>query len=414
MSYHLSTYIIVFLLVSGFLLKVLLDQLNVKLINPKLPKEFEGFYDQKKYQDSQNYLKDSTRLGIFQGAYSTTLFLAFLLLGGFNLVDIWARSFNYGSILTGLIFVGVLGFFSSLISLPFQYYDTFVLEEKYGFNKTNLKTFISDQVKGLLMGAVLGGIILSALFWFFESTGTYGWLYAWIALSIFQLVLFFLAPVLIFPLFNKFSPLPDGELKDAIEKFSRDQNFKLQGIFTMDGSKRSTKANAYFTGFGKFKRIVLFDTLVEKFTTKELVAILAHEIGHYKLKHIFRQISLSLVSLGVTFFMLSLFLESPFIFDGFLMENTSIYASLIFFGVFYAPLSKVISLMSLYLSRKYEFEADEYSFKSYPENDLLITALKKLSVENLSNLNPHPLKVFFEYTHPPVLDRIESLKRLQS
>jgi STE24 endopeptidase len=315
---------------------------------------------------------------------------------------------------TGLLFVGILVFASQLLGLPFSVYDTFVIEERYGFNKTTPKTFLLDRVKGLILTAVIGGAVFSAVLWFFDTAGGFAWLYCWIAVFVFQVILLFAAPYIIMPLFNKFEPLEDGELKDAIERYARGQNFKLKGVFTMDGSKRSSKSNAFFTGFGKSRRIVLFDTLIEKHTVAELVSIVAHEMGHYKKKHIPLAIARSALKTGLMFYLLSLFIENRRLFDAFQMEEVSIYASLLFFGFLYAPVSLLLSLGENALSRKHEYQADSYAVDTAGDGESMITALKKLSVDNLSNLTPHPLTVFLSYGHPPVLQRIRAIRALDT
>jgi STE24 endopeptidase len=402
------------LIVGGFFFSFIIETLNLKNLRTDIPPEFQNFYDQEKYKKSQEYLKTNTKAGLIQDAIATVLLVAFIALGGFNYVDLFARhwlgeSGTSNSILQGLLYIGILSGLSYLLSLPFQIYHTFVIEENFGFNKTTPKTFLMDQIKGLLMGAILGGIVLSVVLWFFENFNQ-AWIWVLIFVVGFQLFMMFIAPVTIMPLFNKFEPLEEGDLKSEIESFAKKENFKLSGLFKMDGSKRSTNANAYFTGFGRFRRIVLFDTLIQRHTKEELVAVLAHEIGHYKEKHIFRTLLVSIISTALTFYVFSLFMENPEIFKAFKMENISIYASFVFFGIFYAPISALFSLYSLYLSRKHEFEADDYAKRTYGHPKELSNALKKLSVDNLSNLHPHPLKVFFEYTHPPVLQRVKILE----
>ena len=301
---------------------------------------------------------------------------------------------------------------SQILSIPFSIYSTFVIEEKYGFNLTTAKTFILDIIKSWFLTALIGGIIFAVILWFFDRTGNMAWVYCWIVVVIFQIVLTFIAPVVILPLFNKFYPLEDGELKTSIESYAKSQDFKLKGVFKMDASKRSTKSNAFFTGFGKYRRIVLFDTLIKKHTVDELVSILAHEMGHYKKKHILKSIIISIITTGLMFFILSLFINNEGLFQAFKMENTSIYASLFFFAFLYSPINMFISILSSILSRKHEYEADTYASETYGKFESMISALKKLTVDNLSNLTPHPLKVFLSYSHPPVLERIQSLKRM--
>lgn len=405
-----ATAVLVIIVLAELAFESIVDWLNLKALDPELPSEFKGYYDEERYRASQNYLKERTHFGFIQRGVSALAIVAAVLLGFFNWADVMARAVSPSPIVAGLAFVGVLGAASWLLALPFSIYSTFVIEEKYGFNRTTWATYAGDQLKGISLGAVLGGLIAAAVFWFFESLGTSAWLWAWLAVTAVQLTMMFLAPVLILPLFNRYTPLPAGELKTAIEDFARQENFKLEGIFTMDGSKRSTKANAFFTGFGRYRRIVLFDTLISKQSVQELVAVLAHEIGHYKRRHIFRQLYLSIGVSAVTFYLMGLFLNNRFFFEAFRVEQVSVYASLVFFGIFYSPISRVLSLYSLYLSRKYEFEADDYSVATFHEPEALVTALKKLSVDNLANLRPHWLKVFVDYTHPPVLERIQALR----
>jgi STE24 endopeptidase len=404
--------IILVIIVGDYLLDIVVDMLNVKHIKTDLPGEFEGYYDAAKYKKSQNYLKENTRFGIIVDSITTPITVAFILIGGFNYIDQIARGFQFSAIPTGLIFAGILILASQILSIPFSIYGTFVIEEKYGFNRTTVKTFIMDILKSWLLTVIIGGIIFSVILWFFDKTGNMAWIYCWIAVVIFQIVLTFFAPIIIMPLFNKFFPLEDGELKTTIENYAKSHNFKLKGVFKMDASKRSTKSNAFFTGFGKFRRIVLFDTLIKKHTVDELVSILAHEMGHYKKKHILKSIIISIITTGLMFFILSLFINNEGLFQAFKMQNTSIYASLFFFAFLYTPINMFISILSNILSRKHEYEADAYAATTYGKYESMISALKKLTVDNLSNLTPHPLKVFLSYSHPPVLERIQSLRKM--
>ena len=404
--------LILIIIVGDYILDLVVENLNVRNLRTELPREFEGSYDDMKYKKSQEYLRETTRFGIFIDSISTPLTIAFILLGGFNLVDQLARSFNQNLIVTGLIFAGILMLASQLLSIPFSVYSTFVIEEKYGFNRTTPKTFILDILKGWVLTLILGGIIFSIILWFFDKVGSLAWVYCWLTVVIFQIVVTFFAPIIILPLFNKFHPLEDGELKTAIEQYAHEQQFKLKGIFKMDASKRSTKSNAFFTGFGKYRRIVLFDTLIENQTVEELLSILAHEMGHYKKKHILKSILISTGTTGIMFYILSLFLNNEELFAAFKMEHTSIYASLFFFGFLYTPISMIISIGSKILSRKHEYEADAYAAQTYKKPEAMISALKKLTVDNLSNLTPHPLKVFLSYSHPPVLERIQKLRKM--
>jgi len=402
--------IIVSIIVIEYLLSLIVERLNVKNASGDLPSEFEGFYDAQKYKLSQGYLKENTNFHLIKDTISVIITLFFILAGGFNFIDNIARSFSQGPILTGLIFTGILGMMLQLLSIPFSAYHTFVIEAKYGFNKTTLKTFISDIIKGLILSIIIGAIVLSIIFWFFYAAGSFAWVYCWIAVTVFQLFLLFIAPVIIMPLFNKYTPLEDGELKSAIENYAKEQKFALAGVFKMDASRRSTKSNAFFTGFGKFRRIALFDTLIQKHTTDELVSVLAHEIGHYKKKHFIKGIILSVITTGIMFFILSFFINNKGLFDAFKMQNLSIYASLIFFGFLYSPINLFISIFSNIISRKHEYEADTFAITTYKKSESFIAALKKLTVDNLSNLTPHPVKVFLNYSHPPILKRIEAIR----
>ena len=408
---NLYLMIVLAILIGSYLLDLVVDILNVRHVDTELPEEFEGLYNEAKYKTSQEYLKVNTQFSIFSATVSMLITISFILAGGFNWVDRIARSFDFGSIPTGLIFAGLIMFGSQLIQIPFSIYDTFVIEDRFGFNKTTPKTFILDILKSWLLTVIIGGLVLAGILWFFESVGESAWLYCWLALSFFQIFLMFVAPVVIMPLFNKFVPLEDGSLKKAIEDYAGSQKFKLKGIFKMDGSKRSTKSNAYFTGFGKFRRIVLFDTLIEKHTEDELVSILAHEMGHYKKRHILISIAMSLLTTGVMFYVLSLFINNQGLFAAFKMNEISIYASLFFFGFLYAPIDMMLSVFSNIISRRHEYEADKYAVLTYKKPESMISALKKLSVENLSNLTPHPFKVFLSYSHPPVLVRVRAIKK---
>ena len=403
--------IILSIIVGDYFLDLVVETLNVKHAKTDLPGEFEGHYDPAKYKKAQNYLKETTRFEIISSTITTPITVAFILIGGFNFVDQIARGFQFGPIPTGLIFTGILMLASQTISIPFSAYSTFVIEEKYGFNQTTVRTFILDTLKTWLLVAIIGGTLFAVVLWFFGKAGNWAWVYCWVVVVVFQIVLTFFAPVVILPLFNKFHPLEEGELKAAIENYARSQDFKMKGVFKMDASKRSTKTNAFFTGFGKFRRIVLFDTLTEKHSVDELVSILAHEVGHYKKQHIFKSILISIITTGLLFFLISFFINNEGLFSAFRMQSISIYASLIFFAFLYAPINMVISILSKMLSRKREYEADAYAVETHGKPESMISALKKLTVDNLSNLTPHPLKVFLSYEHPPVLKRIRAIRR---
>jgi STE24 endopeptidase len=407
------SFLIVFLILATTCLDAAADLLNLKKMRPELPQEFQGVYEAEKYRTSLQYQRENSRADTVKRTILVPTTLIFIFAGGFNAVDLFARHFDLGPIVTGLLFVGILSLLRTLVSLPFSLYDTFVIEEKYGFNRTTPRTFVSDLLKGFLLGALFGAPIFAGIQYFFQNAGPQGWLYSWAGVTAFQLVLVFLAPVLLMPLFNKFSPIPESPLKNAIEAYAKKESFQLQGIFTMDGSKRSTKANAFFTGFGPFRRLVLFDTLIEKQTTEELTAVVAHEIGHFKRGHIIQQMALSIAVMGAVFFTFSLFLGNEELFAAFRMEHLSVYASLVFISVLYTPIFRIFGILTQLLSRKFEFEADEYSVRTYGNPEAMVSALKKLSIDSLSNLTPHPLKVWLDYTHPPVLERIFAIRALR-
>jgi len=402
-------------LLLGHLLDLTAALLNLRRLSPELPAEFVGVFDDGQYARSQAYTRATTRFGLIQSTASLALTVAFIVAGGFNYVDLAARSFGFSSIPTGLLFTGMLALLSAAAGLPFSVYSTFVLEQRFGFNTTTVATFILDGLKGLLLAVLLGGPLLAAILWFFGTSGANAWLYCWMAAVAFVLVVQFLAPVVIMPLFNTFTPLAEGELKAAITGYAARQQFAIQGIYTMDGSKRSTRANAFFTGFGRFRRIVFFDTLTDKLAASEIVAVLAHEMGHYKLKHIPMMMALSILQMGLLFFILSLFLGNQGLFAAFGMEHVSVYASLVFFGFLYSPISTLLAIGFNAFSRRNEYQADSYAARTLVSGgggEALISGLKKLSVSNLSNLTPHPLHVALNSSHPPVLARIAALRRL--
>jgi len=404
--------IVLFFIVAKYGLQLVIETLNNKNLKTELPEEFAGIYDTDHYARSQLYTRDHSRMVLIQGGAIILLTVPFILLGGFNFLDLWLRTWNLNELFTGLAYILILAWITALVDLPFKIYHTFVLEEKYGFNKTTVKTFILDIVKGMILMLVIGSPLLIAILWFFGTAGAMAPLYIWIVMVLFQIFMTFISPIIVMPLFNKFKPLPEGDLRTAIENYTLSQDFKIKGIFTMDGSKRSARANAFFTGFGKSKRIVLFDTLIEKHSIDELVSVLAHEVGHYKERHIPKTMAVSFLENGLMLLVLSLFLKNHLLFDAFQMENLSVYASLIFFGFLYSPISLLLSLFGHKMSRSHEWEADHYVLKSSGLKEAFISALKKLSVHNLANLTPHPLKVIFQYSHPPVLERIKHIRSL--
>ena len=402
-------FFILAIIIVHYIFDVVVSVLNLRALSARLPEEFQDVFDDEKYRESQRYTKTTTRFALVKNSVSTLITMLFLILGGFNSVDQFARSFGLNDIATGLIFTCTLLFLSFISGLPFSIYSTFTIEARFGFNRTTIKTFVADIFKGLLLSVAIGGPILALILWFFETSGSFAWFFCWVGVVLFGVVLQFLAPVLIMPLFNTFTPLEDNELKEKILNYAAREKFQLKGIFTMDGSKRSAKLNAFFTGFGRFRKIVFFDTLMDKLSGDEIVAVLAHEMGHFKKKHIWKMLGASVLQTGLMFFLLSFFIKNEGLFQAFRMEELSTYASLVFFAFIYSPLDTLISILFNYRSRIHEFEADRYAAETTGKPDMLIKGLKKLSKENLSNLTPHPLMVFFSYSHPPVLSRIRTL-----
>jgi STE24 endopeptidase len=402
--------IILLAIAANFLLNLISDLLNLRALQSRPPEEFRDVYDEEKYSRAQEYTRTRTRFGLLTSTFSLAILLVFWFAGGFNWVDQFVRDFGHGAILTGLMFVGILILAQTIISLPFSIYSTFFIEERFGFNKTTPITFIADRLKGLMLTALLGGPLLAGVIGIFEFFGTVAWLYAWIVVVLFTLFVQFIAPTWIMPMFNKFTPLEDGDLRQAILGYAEKVSFPLRGIYKIDGSRRSSKSNAFFTGFGRNKRIALFDTLIENHTVPELVAVLAHEVGHYKKKHIPRNMIVSMLHTGVMLFLLSLFIRVPGLHEAFFMEDISVYAGLVFFGLLYSPIETVLSVVMQMVSRKHEFEADRFAADTTGDPESMVSALKKLSADNLSNLTPHPFHVFLHYSHPPVLHRIRAIR----
>ena len=402
--------IILFTIILDFILNGIADYLNLKALRNDLPQPFRGVYDPDSYRKSQQYLKVNTRFGWITATLNVIVILIFWFGKGFPLLDGWVRAFGFGAIVTGLIYMGILILVKGILSLPFNIYGTFVIEERFGFNQTTWSTFLMDLVKGVALAILLGTPLLAAILAFFEYTGTNAWWFCWIAVTLYMLGVQFIAPTWIMPLFNKYTPLEEGELKSAILSYARSINFPIENVYVMDGSRRSSKSNAFFTGFGKHRRIVLFDTLIKKHTTGELLAVLAHEMGHYKKKHILQSMILGILQTGIMLYMLSLFISYQSLFDAFYVPQKSVYAGLIFFGMLYSPLGFIFGIFMQMLSRKNEYAADRFSVDTTHDPKAMADALKKLSVHNLSNLLPHPLYVFLNYSHPPVLQRIQAIQ----
>jgi len=402
-------YIIIVIVSFDFLLDRILNYLNTRHSSMELPEELKDVYDAGQYRKQQEYKKANDKLAFVTAVISFAIIILMIVFGGFNRVDLWARHFSSNPVIVALIFFGILGVASGLINLPFSIYDTFVIEERFGFNRTTIRTFILDKVKGMLLSAVIGGGLLAIFIWFYMLTGQSFWIYAWIVATIFSVFMAFFYSSIIVPLFNKQTPLQEGELRQAIDDLSNKAGFSLENIYVIDSSKRSAKSNAYFTGFGAKKRIVLYDTLINDLTTEGIVAVLAHEIGHYRKKHVITGLITGILNTGLILFVLSLFIDNPALSQALGSSNPSFHLGLLAFGILYSPFSLVLGLFLNRFSRKHEYAADNY-VKAYNLHDQLIEALKKLSSKNLSNLTPHPAYVFFYYSHPTLLQRIRALK----
>ena len=406
--------IIVGTIIFEYVLSFISRQLNLKSLTSSLPEEFVGFYDEEKYAKSQNYTRTNSSFGRISSTFNFILILAVIFFGLFDTLDQYARSFGYSPLITGLIFFGIITIIQDILSTPFNLYSTFVIEEEYGFNKSTPKIYVMDKLKSYLLLLLLGIPLISAILYFFESLEN-AWLYAWGLMVLLSVVMPKIYTQFIAPMFNKFTPLEDGELRDMIEEYSKKVDFPLTEVYVVDGSKRSAHSNAYFTGFGKNKRIVLFDTLLENHTNEEILAILAHEVGHYKKKHIIKGMITSILHSGIMLFILGLFVKMPELHTamGMSANEPSVYAGLIFFSLLYAPIELILSIIFNILSRKHEFEADEYSAITLQNTSHMISGLKNLTVQNLGNLTPHPLPVFLSYSHPPILDRIKRLQNIE-
>jgi len=401
-------YILIAILLVNFIIDKILDFLNTKHFDDAIPTELEDVYEKEEYEKSQAYKKTNAKFSNLTGLFSLVLTLAFFFFDGFKFVDELARNYSTNNIVITLIFFGIIMLGSDILTTPFSYYKTFVIEEKFGFNKTTKKTFIIDKIKGLLMTIVLGGGILALIVWFYQFAGNNFWIYAWALVAVFSVFMNMFYAKLIVPLFNKQTPLEDGELKTAIEKYATKVGFTLKNVFVIDGSKRSTKANAYFSGFGSQKRITLYDTLINDLDTDEIVAVLAHEVGHYKRKHIIFNLFSSILLTGFTFWILSLFVSLPIFSEALNVTIPSFHIGLIVFGILYSPISEITGLLMNIVSRKFEYQADNYAKETFAAKPL-ITSLKKLSKNSLSNLTPHPAYVFMHYSHPTLLKRVLNL-----
>ncbi len=402
-------YILIAIIIINFLVEYVLDSLNAKQYGAKLPQELEDVYPDDEYKKSMDYKKANHKFGLISSLFSLVLTLVFFFVGGFQKVNDFASTFSNNAIVVGLIFFGIIMIGSDIITTPFGYYKNFVIEEKFGFNKMSVPTFFGDKIKGWLMMAVVGGGILALIIWFYGVAGPKFWLYAWALVAVFSLLMNMFYAKLIVPLFNKQTPLEEGSLRDKIEAYGNKVGFKLDKIFVIDGSKRSTKANAYFSGFGSEKRVTLFDTLINDLEEDEIVAVFAHEVGHYKRKHIIFNLVASVLLTGFTLWLLSLFVSSPNLSSALGVAKPTFHIGLIAFGILYTPISEITGLLMNLMSRKFEYQADDYAKETFgPE--ALVQSLKKLSKNSLSNLTPHPAYEFYHYSHPSLIKRIRNLR----
>ena len=383
--------------------------LDLGNINPDIPDHFKKAYDKKKYAKSQEYLKTKTKFSLVSSTFSIVLIFLVIHLGIFGVLNEFVNLQTNHFILQGLLFISIIYIFQDIISLPFSLYSTFVIEEKFGFNKTTVGLFISDKIKGYAIFIVMGSIIITPILYLFHEYENFGWLIAWSLLALFMIAVQPLFVHVISPMFNKFTPLEDGELRTAIEKYTTQVDFPLARIDIMDGSKRSAHSNAYFSGFGKSRRIAIFDTLVENHTNDEIVSVVAHEVGHYKLKHIIHGTIIGIIETGIMLFVFNFIMNDYALFRVFGVNDLSVHAGLIFFSMLYAPVTMITSVISNAISRKNEFEADNYSLQTTKNKEALISMLVGLAANNLSHLTPHPFKVFLSYSHPPTIDRIKAV-----
>ena len=411
MSSETIFFIIVVFLCLDFVLERVLESLNSKHMSPVLPDSLKGIYEEKEYSRFQSYKRENGRLDSWSSGGGFVVMIVFLVAGGFGWYNSWVVSLTDSVVWQTILFVVGLSVVSSVLDIPFDYYATFRIEEKYGFNKTTRRVYWLDTVKELFLSLVLGGVLLALVVWFYTWAGTYFWLYAWGAVTLFSVFMAMFYSQLIVPLFNKQTPLQEGSLRDKIQAFAGKVGFKLDNIYVIDGSKRSTKANAYFTGLGPKKRVVLYDTLIDELTEEEIVAVLAHEVGHYKKRHTLRSMVVSVIQMGVLFWLFSLCVNNVALSEALGGDRVYFQLGLIAFAILYSPVNLILGVGMNVWSRSNEYEADAFAARYY-EGDYLVSGLKKISVKSLSNLTPHPLYEYVYYSHPSLLKRIDAIKRI--
>ena len=411
MSSETIFFIIVVFLCLDFVLERVLESLNSKHMSPVLPDSLKGIYEEKEYSRFQSYKRENGRLDSWSSGVGFVVMIVFLVAGGFGWYNSWVVSLTDSVVWQTILFVVGLSVVSSVLDIPFDYYATFRIEEKYGFNKTTRRVYWLDTVKELFLSLVLGGVLLALVVWFYTWAGTYFWLYAWGAVTLFSVFMAMFYSQLIVPLFNKQTPLQEGSLRNKIQAFAGKVGFKLDNIYVNDGSKRSTKANAYFTGLGPKKRVVLYDTLIDELTEEEIVAVLAHEVGHYKKRHTLRSMVVSVIQMGVLFWLFSLCVNNVALSEALGGDRVYFQLGLIAFAILYSPVNLILGIGMNVWSRSNEYEADAFAARYY-EGDYLVSGLKKISVKSLSNLTPHPLYEYVYYSHPSLLKRIDAIKRI--
>lgn len=410
MTSELIFSILVAILSISFIVDRFISRLNASHFDNEIPEILNDVYEKEAYLKSQAYKKENAKFSSVTSSFTFVVTIVFLFLDGFKFVDEFVRQFSSNEIVITLLFFGVIMIGLDIITTPFSYYRIFIIEEKFGFNKTTRKIFWIDKIKGWGLTIVIGGLILGIITWFYLQTENQFWIYTWLFITAFSVFVNFFYSKLIVPIFNKQTPLEDGSLKIAIENYAKSVGFQLSNIFVIDGSKRSTKANAYFSGFGAQKRITLYDTLIHELNEDEIVAVLAHEVGHYKRKHIIFNLISSIALTGFSLFVLSLLIKSPMLSAALGVENPSFHIGLIAFGILYSPISEITGLLMNYVSRTFEYQADDFAKETFSAAPL-ISSLKKLSKNSLSNLTPHPLYVKIHYSHPTLYQRVEHLSR---
>ncbi|MBK6263508.1 M48 family metallopeptidase [Marivirga sp. S37H4] len=402
--------IILSIVIIEYVLTTIVDYLNLRKKSGELPDDLKDVYDEQQYVKALNYQKDNTYFGLISGAFSFLVIIVIIVFGLFGILDEFVRLHFDTLVGQTLAFFGIIFLANDLINIPFQWYANFKIEEKYGFNKSTPATFWKDKLKGYLLTALIGGILLSILVFLISYLGQSYWWIFWLVIAVFMVGANFFYTSLILPIFNKLTPLEEGELRDDIMDYGAKVDFPIDNIYVIDGSKRSTKANAFFSGFGKRKKIVLYDTLIEKQTNEELVAILAHEVGHYKKKHTISGMISGVAQMGLMLWIMSFMIFSPELSKALGANHLSFAVNFIAFGIIYTPISLAIGVFSNYISRKHEYQADQFATNTY-KGEALQSALKKLSADSLSNLKPHKLYVFIHYSHPPLLKRLKAIER---